>query len=204
MLRLRVSERGGNLAARGAPDQTRHLRVDVDGRETSPREDVVKVDGAVIGAATGGEEAALPGAESDGFDGSGVEPLVTLGAFGDDRGAELARYDSGVCDRLTRLAKKGGKRGERAAGQEGGRGAGAAVGGRMAMGGNSDVGVVWPGDTTRNEAGEAETVEEGLKMTPGWRSGDWKGFGMIFEKFVRLKEIASIIVGAGGEEVSLQ
>lgn len=87
MLRLGVAERGSYLAAGGTPDQTRHLRVDVDGGETSSREDVVEVDGTVVGTAARGEEAALPGTESDGLDGGGVEPFVTLGTFGDDWGA---------------------------------------------------------------------------------------------------------------------
>ena len=204
MLGLGVAERGGDLAARGAPDQTRDLRVDVDGGEAGPREDVVEVDGAVVGAATRGEEAALPGAEGDGLDGGGVEPFVTLGAFGDDWGAELAWDDGGVCGGLARLTKKGGKRGKRVIGKEGRGGAADAIGGRMARIRISNVGVIWVGNATGNEIGEGETAEESLKMASGWRSSDRKRFGMIFENFVRLEKVAGIIVGAGGKEVPLQ
>ena len=202
MLRLGVAERGSDLAARGAPDQARHLGVDVDGGETGAREDVVEVDGAVVGAAARGEEAALPGTESDGLDGGGMEPFVTLGTFGDDWGAELARNDGGICGGLAWLAKEGGKRWEGVVGEEGG--GGVAAGRGMVRGVFGDVGIVWVGNATGNEIGEGETAEEGLEMASGWRSGDWKGFGMIFENFSRFEEIASIIVGAGGKEVPLQ
>lgn len=53
----------------------------VDGREAGAGEGVVEVDGAVVGAAAGGDEAALPGAEGNGFDGGAVEPFVLFAAL---------------------------------------------------------------------------------------------------------------------------
>ncbi len=81
MLGLGVAERGCDFAAAGRPDQGGDLGLHVDGGEAGAGEGVVEVDGAVVGAATGGDEAALPGAEGDGFDGGAVEPFVLLAAL---------------------------------------------------------------------------------------------------------------------------
>lgn len=73
---LGVAEGGCDFAAGGRPDEGCNLGLYVNGREASTGKGVVKVDGAVVGAAPSGEEARLPGAESNGFDGGAVEPPV--------------------------------------------------------------------------------------------------------------------------------
>jgi hypothetical protein len=76
MVRLRKPERRCNLTPRGAPDQAGDLGVTVEGGEGGAGQGVEEMDASVVGAAADGEETALPGAESDGFDGGGESESV--------------------------------------------------------------------------------------------------------------------------------
>ena len=83
MFGLRIPERRGDLAPGFGPDERGDLGLDADGGQAGAGPGVEEVDGAVVGAAAGGEEAALPGAEGDCFYGGGVEPSVAFAAGGD-------------------------------------------------------------------------------------------------------------------------
>ena len=51
-----------------------------------------EVDGAVVGAAPCRDQAALPRAECDGFDGGGVWPTVAFAARGYDQGGAMSLW----------------------------------------------------------------------------------------------------------------
>lgn len=73
---LGVAKGGCDFASCGRPDEGCDLGLNVDSREARAGKGVVKVDGAIIGAAPSGEKTRLPGAESNGFDGGTVVPSV--------------------------------------------------------------------------------------------------------------------------------
>ena len=95
MFRLRVPKRSSDLAARRAPDQTRDLGVDVYVGERRSRVQVKEMDGAVVAAAAGGDEAARPGAECYRFYGGGVRPAVFGAGWGDDGNGRRGARDGG-------------------------------------------------------------------------------------------------------------
>jgi len=81
MVGLGVTERRGDFAARGAPDQGRDLGVDLDDVEEGAAGRVVEVDSAVVGAAACGDNVFAPGREGDGFDCRAVLPFVPVRAL---------------------------------------------------------------------------------------------------------------------------